>query len=117
MGTSNTPAIKPDFDYNLGYASKATMTINSDLLYNMTEKDLNGPLPENNGVMSDFYYYSNYTGTEKFTDYFDRLVLPAMADVTLKANIAYVNKLPQGIRCGLCALVGGYDDASTFYSN
>ncbi len=97
----------------MGLSSKATLTINPALLYNITASDKNGTLPNGNRIYSDVYAnFSDY-----FTNYLDRLILQAMAEVTMNANIAYVNNLPMAIKSGLAAIVGGYDDASTSYSD
>ncbi len=105
---TSAQAIELDFDYDLGYASEMTLTINADLLYNMTKNDKNGTLPKRGYITGTAYGDSNY-----FTN-LDRLVLQAMAEVALKANVAYVDKLPRDISGGLCAIVGGYDDLSDY---
>ena len=115
----STTAIGIDFDYDMGLASKITMHINPALLYNITASDKNGTLDTDYyHIYSTLYNYSgNYHDTSaEFTNYLDRLFLQAMAEVTLKANVAYVDKLPQEIRSALCEIVGGYDDASTKYA-
>ncbi len=100
-------AIELDFDYDLGLASEVTMYINSNLLYNLTANDKNGTLDGN-----------SYIGTSNnFTNYLDRLVLQAMAEITLKSNVPYVDRLPDSIGKGLYELVGGYDSASTFHGS
>ncbi|MBR2732935.1 MAG: calcium-binding protein, partial [Selenomonadaceae bacterium] len=108
---SSDPAIELDFDYDLGLASEATMYINSDFLYNLTANDKNGTLDGNSYIFSD-------NGTSNnFTNYLDRLVLQAMAEITLKSNVPYVDRLPDSIGKGLYELVGGYDSASTFHGS
>ena len=111
-GSYSSKAVELDIDYDLGRASEITLEINADLLYNMTEDDKNGTLPKNCLVSSDVY-----GSTNTFTNYLDRLILTAMAEVALVANVPYVNRLPKDISGGLCALVGGYDDASQNYNS
>ena len=107
---NDNTAIKLDFDYDMGYASEMTMKINANLLYNITKNNKNGTLPEESDIQSDS------SNSMSFTNYLDRLILQAMAEVTLKANVAYVNKLPREISGGLCAIVGGYDDSTNYSS-
>lgn len=100
-------ALELDFDYDMGYASKVTLKINSDLLYKITKTDLDGTLPYNE-------YYGEYY-SEDFSE-LDRLVLNAMSEITLKANVPYFERLPDEIEDGLIALVGGYDDSEADYN-
>ena len=112
-GSNNrTRAVELDFDYDLGLASEITMKINSDLLYNITEKDVNGTLPNDCHVSSDFYSW-----TYNYTNYLDRLILQGMAEVALAANVPYADKLPDPVVGGLCAIVGGFDDAAKSYTS
>lgn len=104
-------AIELDFDYDMGYASEMTLKINANILYNMTKNDKNGTLPEKSDIQSDT------SNSMSFTNYLDRLILQAMSEVTLKANVAYVDKLPREISGGLCEIVGGYDDSMTNYNS
>lgn len=110
-GYSSKRVIGLDFDYDMGYASEMTLKINADRLYNMTKNDKNGTLPEKSYITG-----TAYGNSETFTNYLDRLILQAMAEVTLKANVAYVDKLPREISGGLCAIVGGYDDSTNYSS-
>lgn len=111
--TTSDKAIELDFSYKDGLASKATLKINAALLYNMKMNEKNGELPESNGIYSKDFYDENYSAS--FTNYLDRLFLQAMTEVTLKANVPYVTKLPEEIRMGLAEVVGGYDDSSMAY--
>ena len=90
-GTS-APAVEVDLEYKKGYASKATLTINSDLLYKMTEKNFDGTLPKESCVDSD-----TYDNEVNYTNYLDRLILTALTEVALAANIPYVDELPDGV--------------------
>lgn len=81
----------------------------------MTKNDKNGTLPQKSTINSkDIYFNGNdtYRRSVKFTNYLDRLILQSLTEISLKANIAYFTDLLLGI--GLCALVGGYDDSSTY---
>ena len=80
----------------MGLASEVELKINADLLYNMTKTDKNGTLPKDGYIYSGDDYKS-----DSFTNYLDRLILQAMTEVTLKANIAYFYNLPSEIRKGL----------------
>ncbi len=106
---TDEPAVEVDLEYKKGYASKATLTINSDLLYKMTAKNFDGTLPKESCVDSDIY-----DNEVNYTNYLDRLILTALTEVALAANIPYVDELPDAISGGLCVLTGGYDDASTY---
>jgi len=115
-GYTGQDAMELDFDYDMGLASKVTLKINADLLYNMTENDKNGTLESDKGIWSSgMYFYNFYKRT--FTNYLDRLVLQAMAEVTLKANVPYITKLPMNIADGLVEIVGGYDGAAVYDSD
>ncbi len=111
-GSKNTQAVELDFDYDMGLASEITLEINSDLLYNITEKDVNGTLPNDCHVSSDFHSW-----TYNYTNYLDRLILQGMAEVALAANVPYADKLPDPVVGGLCAIVGGFDDVTTTYTS
>ena len=102
-------ALNLNFDYDLGYASNITLEINANLLYKITADDKNGTLPGNYIIGSANWY------SENALNYLDRLILEAMTEITLKANVAYVENLPEPVRGGLYAIVGGYDDASKNY--
>ena len=110
----NDRAIEVEYSYDMGLASEITMTIDADQLYNMTADDKNGTLPDTERI-----HIVNEDGSgwysENYVDYLDRLILEAMTDITLKSNIAYAYKLPKEILYGLCAIVGGYDDATDNY--
>lgn len=120
---NNIRAVGVYCDYDLGFASKVTLTINSALLYNITENDKNGTLPEKIErsafvsappvIYSDLYGGSYYQSAG-FSNYLDRLILQAMAEITLKANVPDT-KYTEEIGAGLVEIVGGYDDASTGY--
>ena len=104
------------FNYDMGLASEVTLMIDSDLLYNMTADDKNGVLEGGNKyIYSDLYGYGSSYQSAKFTNYLDRLILQAMAEITLKANVPRT-KYTEEIGAGLVEIVGGYDDASTGYS-
>lgn len=92
-------AIENTFSYDMGLASSMTLYINANLLYNMTKDDKDGTLPVNGYIYSSDFYYGYIS--KSFTNYLDRLVLNAMAEIALKANIPYVTKLPEAIRTGL----------------
>ena len=106
--------IELDFDYDMGLASNVTLIIDSNLLYNMTADDKNGVLPEKKYIYSGLYGYGSNYRSATFTNYLDRLILQAMAEITFKANVPYT-KYTTEIGAGLVELVGGYDDASTGY--
>ncbi len=110
--SNNDTATFTNFSYDMGRASEVTLQINTNLLYNMTANDKNGTLDGQKWNGSDLYSYSI-----KFTNYLDRLILLSLAEIALKANVPYVDKLPWRIAYGLCEIVGGYDSASTNYSN
>ncbi len=97
--------VEVSFDYDLGLASSATLSINAGYIFNITENDLNGEIPTSKGIYSSG------------TSYLDRLILQAMTEIVLKANIPYFYELPDDISGGLCGIVGGYDDASTNYNS
>ena len=96
------------FKYDMGLASKATLVIDSGLVDQITVNDKNGKLKSNACIWSDIYE----DGSAYFTNYLDRLILQAMAEITLKANVPYVTKLPAEISNGLVGIVGGYDSCS-----
>ena len=98
--------------YDMGRASRVTFMINADYLYNLTANDKNGTLPQN-----CYIYREDYYNAKAYTNYLDRLIAHALAEVALKANVAYVDELPMEIAEGLCALVDGYDDATTAHYN
>ena len=92
-----------------GYASKATLEINADQLDKITKSNLDGTLPFK-GFIEGGLFDNNFP---KFTaKELDRLILQAMAEITLKANVPYVTKLPAEISNGLVEIVGGYDSCS-----
>ena len=107
------------FEYDLGRASNVTIIINANLLNNLTENDKNGTLDNKQNYRRTAYPYvtTGYSSTNNFTNYLDRLFLMALTEITLKANIAYLEDLPTDIFQGLCAMVGGYDDASSSYND
>ena len=108
--------IRLGFNYDMGLASEVDMYINADFLYNMTADDKNGVLEgDNKYIYSDLYGYGASYQSAKFTNYLDRLILQAMAEITLKANVPSTNYTTE-IGAGLVELVGGYDSASTSYS-
>ena len=119
-GGRNAEAVELEFDYDMGLASEVDLKINTSFLYNMTADDKNGTLPEyGKGKATEKNYYLCSEGdyrSDRFTNYLDRLILQAMTEITLKANIAYVDQLPSEVRTGLYEIVGGYDDAYTSYS-
>ncbi|MBE8953605.1 MAG: calcium-binding protein [Quinella sp. 1Q7] len=106
-------ALDLEMDYDLGLASDVTLKINADLLYKMTANDKNGTLDEAADIFHGIARNSNY-GHLIFGE-LDRLVLNAMTEITLKANVPYVTKLPTEIAAGLCHIVGGYDFDTTSY--
>ena len=107
------------FEYDLGRLSKAKIILNANLLNNLTESDKNGTLDSKQYYNRTAYPYvtTGYSGTEAFTNYLDRLFLMAFTEIALKSNIAYLEDLPKDVFEGLCAIVGGYDDASQYYGN
>ncbi len=108
--------IRLGFNYDMGLASEANLYINADFLYNMTADDKNGVLEGGDKyIYSDLYGYGSSYQSAKFTNYLDRLILQAMAEITLKANVPSTNYTTE-IGAGLVELVGGYDSASTSYS-
>ena len=110
---ADAKAVGVSLDYDAqGYASAATITINSDLLYKMTERNVDGTIPKESSVDS-----AVYSDEIDYTNYLDRLILTALTEVALAANIAHVDELPKDISGGLCVLVGGFDDASTYYDS
>ncbi len=109
--------IRLGFNYDMGLASEVDLYINADFLYNMTADDKNGVLEGGDKLIySDLYGSGVYKESAKFTNYLDRLILQAMAEITFKANVPYTNYTTE-IGTGLVELVGGYDSASTSYSN
>ena len=112
-GSGEEYAVSTKFKYDMGLASSVNINISSDIVEDIILNDKNGQFNKSKtnigSIYSDLYnsYFSAY-----FTNYLDRLILQTMAEVTLKANVPYVQKLPEEIRTGLVGLVGGYDDAS-----
>ena len=104
----DTDNIDLQFKYDMGLASKATLVIDSGLVDQITVNDKNGKLKSDGCIWSDIYE----DGSAYFTNYLDRLILQAMAEVALKANVPYVTKLPTEISNGLVGIVGGYDSSS-----
>ena len=100
--------VELQFKYDMGLASKATLVIDSSLVDQITVNDKNGKLKSDGCIWSDIYE----DGSAYFTNYLDRLILQAMAEVALKANVPYVTKLPTEISNGLVGIVGGYDSSS-----
>lgn len=76
--------------YDLGKASSINMTIYTYGLANLTEDDPNGEW--------------------RSGSYFDRALLENLTEIALRANIAYFEEIPNGIRHGLENIVGGYDE-------
>ena len=107
------------FEYDLGRLSKAKIILNANLLNNLTENDKNGTLDNKQYYNRTAYPYvtTGYGGTAAFTNYLDRLFLMAFTEIALKSNIAYLEDLPKDVFEGLCAIVGGYDDASQYYGD
>ena len=100
----------------MGLASEVNMYINADFLYNMTADDKNGVLEGGDKyIYSDLYGSGSSNQSAKFTNYLDKLILQAMAEITLKANVPSTNYTTE-IGAGLVEIVGGYDSASTGYS-
>ncbi|MBR6888268.1 MAG: hypothetical protein IKN16_07450 [Selenomonadaceae bacterium] len=115
-GYNRQDEIRLDFNYDMGLASEVNLYINADFLYNMTADDKNGVLEGGDKfIYSDLYGSGSSNQSAKFTNYLDRLILQAMAEITLKANVPYT-KYTDEIGAGLVELVGGYDSASTSYS-
>ena len=106
----DTDNIDLQFKYDMGLASKATLVIDSSLVDQITVNDKNGKLKSDACIWSDIYEETD--GSAYFTNYLDRLILQAMAEVALKANVPYVTKLPTEISNGLVEIVGGYDSSS-----
>ena len=104
---NNKCATSLDFIYDKGLASEVTLTINSNILYNMTANDKNGTFDEDKAIWSIDFYENN--ASRQFSNYLDRVVLQSLAEVALKSNIAYAYYLPQEITNGLCEIVGGFD--------
>ncbi|MBQ4404015.1 MAG: hypothetical protein II857_06340 [Selenomonadaceae bacterium] len=107
------------FEYDLGRLSKAKIILNANLLNNLTENDKNGTLDSKQYYNRTAYPYvtTGYGNTAPFTNYLDRLFLMAFTEIALKSNIAYLEDLPKDVFEGLCAIVGGYDDASQNYGD
>ena len=105
-------ALDLDFDYDMGLASNVTLKINANLLYNLTKNDLNGTLPDIKDISNS--KMSNYA--RLIYDKLDVLILQALTEITLKANIPYVEKLPNDVVCGLIAITSGYDSSNVEYS-
>lgn len=104
------------FEYDLGRLSNVKIIINANLLNNLTESDKNGTLDDKQYYNRTAYPYvtTGYSSTSSFTNYLDRLFLMAFTEIALKSNIAYFEDLPKDVSEGLCAIVGGYDDASHY---
>ncbi len=104
-------AMTLDFDYDLGYASNVTLKINPALLYNMTSSDKDGTLPGYKDIFGSSLTgrLDGWLNNHIIFKQLDRLFLNAMTEITLKANVPYIEKLPDEIARGLCEIVGGYD--------
>ncbi|MBR4642129.1 MAG: calcium-binding protein [Selenomonadaceae bacterium] len=114
-GYNRQDEIRLDFNYDMGLASEVNLYINADFLYNMTADDKNGVLEgDNKYIYSDLYGYGSNYRSANFTNYLDRLILQAMAEITLKANVPSTNYTTE-IGAGLVEIVGGYDSASKGY--
>ena len=85
---------------DLGYASQMQLIINMYYFTNLTEEDKNGTLDK---MIDDAYGLR--------TNYFDRIFLNYMTDLTLRANIPYFYNLNDNIHYGLIVIVGGLDDS------
>ena len=105
---SYSSALNLKFSYDMGYASKATLEINADQLDKITKSNLDGTLPFKGHIDGGLFNknFPNFVAKE-----LDRLVLMAMAEITLKANVPYVENLPKDIAAGLVGIVGGYDNS------
>ena len=105
--------VSSKISYDMGLASSVNITISSDIVEGITVNDKNGQFSKSKNyvgsIFSDLY---DSRSSDSFTNYLDRLILQTMAEVALKANVPYVQKLPEEIRTGLVELVGGYDDVS-----
>ena len=111
-------------DYDLGRASNVTLMIGTSVLSGLTGNDKNGVLDRKSGIYSPIYYTKNsystaYNGnySSPYASYADQLILQALAEITLEANVSYFNKLPSEISNGLVELVGGYDSSTSDLSN
>ena len=104
-------AMTLDFDYDLGLASGVTLKINSALLYKMTSSDKDGTLPGTKDIFGSSLTgrLDGWLNNHMIFSQLDRLFLNAMTEITLKANVPYIEKLPANIARGLCEIVGGYD--------
>ena len=107
----DTSCLKVETVYDLGKPVSLKLTINSALFKNLTSRDKSGKLAAKGSINSTLYG-NNLNESSSFATYLDQLVLQAMAEVTLKANVAYVDKLPKTISNGLVEIVGGYDSSS-----
>ena len=107
--------VSTKFKYDMGLASSVNINISPDIVDGMIINNKNGQFSKskyNNGwIQSDLY---DTQTSAYFTNYLDRLILQVMAEVALKANVAYVQNMPIEIRTGLVEIVGGYDDVSTY---
>ena len=108
-GTFST-GLKLDIDYDLGRASNVTLTFGYDLVNALTAADKNGTLAYGGQVGTSSFW------SAVFATNLDQLVLQALAEVALRANVSYVNDLPQPIARGLAEIVGGYDGGMTSLS-
>ena len=97
--------------YDMGRASNVTLIIGTSVLSNMTADDKNGTLESGKTVYSTDMYGGVSHVSHK---HLDQLILQAMAEITLKANVPYVQKLPTEIRGALAAIVGGYDSTASY---
>ena len=89
---------------DMGKSSTMSMTINMSKLSEFTESDKNGTLS------------STETDYDLSTTYLDRILLPNLAFLVLRANIPYFYNLPKSVQYGLSLIVGGYDDSNYYDS-
>ena len=112
----DTSCLKVDTVYDRENPVSIKLTINSGLFKNLTSSDTSGKLATKGSIGSTFYG-NKLNESSSFATYLDQLVLQAMAEVALKANVPYVEKLPKTIANGLVEIVGGYDSSSNVLSS